>query len=164
MQQKPRNQKSNQKRKTKHTHKRKMTLKTQRKPPSASQCRTTYTPTVHSVIPILQTARLKDGSSKSLSCDKARVKVLDTTTFRAGEIQLSGPCASILAVVKVFGVFAVGGGVGLAFTGTVDVAGTTEDFVEDALHQKGVCDLLMSVVGIQKFLFVSHVVMRGVQF
>jgi hypothetical protein len=80
------------------------------------------------------------------------MKVLDTTTFRAGEIQLSRPRASILAVVQVFGVFAVGGGVGLAFTGTVDVAGAAEDFVEDALHQKRVYDLLMTVVGVQEFL------------
>lgn len=92
------------------------------------------------------------------------MKVLDTTTFRAGEIQLSRPCASILAVVKVFGVFAVGGGVGLAFTGTVDVAGATENFVKDALHQKRVRNLLMAVIGIQKFLVISHVAMRGIQF
>lgn len=71
---------------------------------------------------------------------------------------MSWPRASILAVVQIFRVFTVGGGVSLAFTRTIDVAGTTEDFMKDALHQKGISDLLMPVIRIQKFLVVSQVV------
>jgi hypothetical protein len=97
---------------------------------------------------------LIDSSGKSLSCNEAGMGIFNTTTFDACEIQLTGPRASIFSIVQMLGVFPVltNGGVGFAFTRAIGVAGTTEDFMQDPLHQKWIGNLLMAVIRIQKFL------------
>jgi len=87
------------------------------------------------------------------------MEFFDTTTFFAGKVHLSGSRASIFEVVKVFGILAVRADVctaRLAFTGPVDVTGAAEDFVQDTLHQKRICNLLMTIIRVQEFLPVSE--------
>ena len=82
-----------------------------------------------------------------------------TATLFAGKVQLSGPRASVFEVVKAFGVLPVGTNActaRLALTRLIDVAGSSEDFVQDTLHQKRICNLLMPIILVQEFLAVSN--------
>ena len=87
------------------------------------------------------------------------MEFFDTTTLFAGKVQLSGPRAPVFEVVKAFGVLPVGTDVctsRLALTRLIDVTGSTEDFVQNPLHQKWICNLLMTIILVQEFLAVSN--------